>query len=375
MSTSNSKTEATPKIDVDEIIDVFKIDVNSTESMKVSGLKNTTRVYKVNRSELIDDLYIIDTPNGRDVACKPHIVGKALESACFEAALEAAKAINDLLSISKEETIVIEHILRAAPGYELHRAFKTLNPKNRLRQVWIRPRYTLPSYRDHDNHSRRLEVVHEDFREFPPNTDFTLIKPDTEATGASSEKAIREALEEAEKVGSRIEKVVLYGFISRDALELLKETAKENDFRLFAFAMEDVMELAYNKYDMTLYGLDFSYWEKFREPCRLSSIVPYEVLQDFLPDFVPGSDQPGDFSSRQSRLFDGNKWEIGIIFCHLTNSVRLIRALQSISRVEPWYHHDEIFDKRLRELQLTRVKYFTHSLLYPKETFSCIKGA
>ena len=343
--------------------------------MKVSGLKNTTRLYKVKRPELINDLYIIDTPSGRDVACKPHIVGKALKSACFEAALEAAKAMNGLLNISKEESIVMEHILRAAPGYELHRAFETLNPKNRLRQVWIRPRYTIPSYRDHGDHARRLEVVHEDFREFPSNTSITLIKPDTEATGASSEKAVREALEEAEKVGSKIEKVILYGFIARDALQLLKETAEENDFCLIAFAMEDVMELAHNKYDMTLYGLDFSYWEKFMEPRKLSSTVPYEVLQDFLSDFVPGSDQPGDFSSRQSRLFNGNKWETGTIFCHLTNSARLIRGLKSISRGEPWYHHDEIINKRLRELQWTRVKYFPHSLLYPKETFSCIRGA
>ncbi len=370
MTKHNSEKNHLSKIDVDDIIDSFRINVNSLEPIKCSGTKDTTRVYRVNYPKLIDELYIIDTPDGREVACKPHIVGKAFTSTCFNAALEAVKIIESVTNI--KDDVVIEHVLRAAPGYGLYRAFKTLHPKIKLRKVWIRPRYTKPSYRDHDDNSMKLEIVYEDFNELPSNTDFTIIKPDTEATGLSGKLAIERVMKHAEKIGSRIERVILYGFISQEALHLLQKYATKNRIDLIAFAMEDVMELAYNKYDMTLYGLDLAYWDRFQKLQKLSSITPREVLEDMIPCFVPGSDQPGDFSSRQKLLFNGKNWETGPIFCHLTNSIRLISRLQQISENKSWYRHEEIFKERMKELRWTRLKYLPHSLLYPKETFSCI---
>jgi hypothetical protein len=154
----------------------------------------------------------------------------------------------------------------------------------------------------------------------------------------------------------------------------LKKTAEKYGFRLIAFAMEDVMELAYNNYDMSIYGLDLSYWEAFQKTRKLSSVTPLPVLEVCLPDFVPGSDQPGDFSSRQRLLFNGIEWERGVIFCHLANSIRFIRDLRMISEEEPWYSHDEIIRKKLKDLYMTLLSYIPHSCLYPRKAFSCLNN-
>jgi len=358
----------------DEIIDAFRIDVDSSEALRIPGLKESTRVYRVRRPDLIRDLYVVDTPSGRSIACNPHLVGRALESACLESAFEAARVIDFLVGISEREAVVFEHVLRAGPGYELHHAIQSIYPRLNVKEVWIRPYYTMPSYRDHDIDARELEVKWESFEGLPSNKDITLLKPDTEATGMSGERAIERAVEEAEKVGSRIDTVVLYGFISQEALRLLNKTAEKHGFRLMAFAMEDVMQLAYNKYDMSIYGLDLSYWEMFQKVRKLTSITPLPVLEDSLPDFVPGSDQPGDFSSRQRLLFNGTEWERGTILCHLANSIKFIGRLQKISEDESWYSHDEIFRKKLEALYITLLSYMPHLCLYPRKAFSCLNS-
>jgi len=357
---------------IGEIIDTFRIDVDSSAPLRILGLNESTRVYRVRRPDLIKDLYIVDTPSGRSIACNPHLVGRALESACLGSAFEAAKVIDFLVGLSEREAVVFEHVLRAGPGYELHNAFRSISPRLKIKEVWIRPYYTMPSYRDHDVDVRKLEVKYENFEDLPPNRNITLLKPDTEATGRSGERAIERAVEEAEKVRSKIGTVVLYGFISQEALRLLKKTAEKHDFRLVAFAMEDVMELAHNKYDMSIYGLDLSYWEAFKKVRKLTSIIPLPVLEDSLPDFVPGSDQPGDFSSRQRLVFNGIEWEHGAILCHLANSIGFIRGLQRISDVESWYSHDEVFRKKLKALYITLLRYIPHLCLYPRKAFSCL---
>jgi len=357
---------------IDEVIDAFRIDVDSSEPLRIPGLRETTRVYRVSRPDLIRDLYIIDTPDGRSIACNPHIVGRALESLCFKSALEAAKIIEFLVGASEREALVFEHVLRAGPGYKLHSAFRALNPSLKIKEVWIRPYYTTPSYRDHGIDARKLEVKCENFEGLPSHKDITLLKPDTEATGKSGERSIERVVEEAEKVESRIDTVVLYGFISQESLRLLKKAAEKHGFRLIAFAMEDVMELAHNNYDMSIYGLDLSYWEAFKKIRKLSSVTPLPVLEACLPDFVPGSDQPGDFSSRQRLLFNGIEWEHGAIFCHLSNSISFIRDLRMISEDESWYSHDEIIRKKLKALYITLLSYIPHSCLYPRKAFSCL---
>ena len=55
------------KVDVDKIIAEYNIDVDSTTLVKVKNLKESTNVFRVDRSELIEELYIIDTVQGKNI--------------------------------------------------------------------------------------------------------------------------------------------------------------------------------------------------------------------------------------------------------------------------------------------------------------------
>ena len=72
---------------------------------------------------------------------------------------------------------------------------------------------------------------------------------------------------------------------------------------------------------------------------------------DYLPEFIPGADQPGDWSARQSRLFTGTGYEDGNIDGHLENSIRLVESLRKIGTFADW--QQEIAHA---ELQLMRDK-------------------
>jgi len=348
-------------IDVDSIIDEYKIDGESTSPIRVRGTHASTNIFKVDRPDLIEELYIVDTPQGRRIACHPHIVGEELKTLAFDAALEAAKAIEQLTSLPKmdRDCIVFENVLRAAPGYELQPAFKELHGGRRFRDVWIRPRYERPSYRDHDeepitrDHDEepitRLNIVYEDFEALPCDKEIIVLKPDTEATGKTGQKSIERIVSKCEDAGSRIEKIILYGFISVPGLKRISETAQRHDIELAAFSIGNITDLAHNGYDMTLYGVDESYWEANGEIRKLGSIVDSSTLERYLPEFVPGSDQPGDWSNRQTSIYiTKEKKEQGTIEQHLHNSIELIKSLKKISDYEQW--QQEIADNELRLL-------------------------
>ena len=57
--------DRSPKVDVDKIIAEYNIDVDSTTSIKIGNLKDSTNVFRVDRSDLIEELYIIDTVQGK----------------------------------------------------------------------------------------------------------------------------------------------------------------------------------------------------------------------------------------------------------------------------------------------------------------------
>ena len=80
------------------------------------------------------------------------------------------------------------------------------------------------------------------------------------------------------------------------------------------------------------------------------------TLQRYLPLFVPGSDQPGDWSNRQTAIHitKDEKMEGGIIQ-HLQNSIHLIKNLYKISNYSLW--QKEIAKKELQCLQATLTKY------------------
>jgi hypothetical protein len=104
---------------------------------------------------------------------------------------------------------------------------------------------------------------------------------------------------------------------------------------------------------MPLYGPDESYYEATGEIRALGSVVDRSPLEDMITEFPPGSDQPGDWSARQEKLFTGASYEPGNIKEHLLNSASLLRRLREISRRQPWFRewHDEIFVREIRSLE------------------------
>jgi hypothetical protein len=355
------------EVDVDSIVAEYSIDVESTRSIEVRGLEATTKLFIVERPDLIEKLYIIDTAQGKRIACHPHIVGKKLKNLAFGAALEAAKAMSQLTDIAKvdRDSTVVENVLRAAPGYELHEAFKELTKGRGFRDVWILPRYGTPSYRSHDKESQtELNIIYEDFEALPRNREITVLKPDTEATGKTGKKSIERIVEKCEDAGSTMKEIILYGFISAPGLEMISETANRHGIELTAFAIGNVTDLAHNGYDMTLYGVDESFWKATGKTRKLGSIVDVTTLERYLPEFVPGSDQPGDWSDRQTSVYATNeRKEPGEIGKHLRNSVRLIESLVKISDYTPW--QERIVNNELKLLHAALQKDFIDSCSSP----------
>ena len=347
-----------PEVDVNEVIAEYNIDVDSTTLVKVENLKDSTSVFRVDRPGLFEELYIIDTVQGKNIACHPHIVGKKLEIQAFSAALEAAKAMNQLTDLSKtnRSSIVVENVLRAAPGYKLHTAFKELNSGRGFKDVWIRLKYEKPSYRSHSDESTvGLNIVYEDFEDLPQQRELVLLKPDTEATGKTGQKSIERIVRKCEEVESTIKEIILYGFISIPALKKIGETVKRHGTKLVAFSIGDITELAHNNYDMTMYGIDESFWSVTGEIRKLGSIVDPKTLKRFLPEFVPGSDQPGDWSNRQTSVYvTKEEKELIRTNVHLHNSIKLIESLIRISNYAPW--QERIAEKELRLLYSTLQK-------------------
>ena len=337
-----------------EIVKKYDIDVESTQRVQLSGLRPTTRIFEVTKPGLTDDLlklYILDTPEARRIACYQWIVGRELLSQSHTCAREAAKVILRLSLLGKlgPSSGIHLHVLRASPGYMLHKAMATLFGK-KLREAYVRPEYVDYSYRDHTSSERPLRVTYRDFGPLPSKRDFVVIKPDTEATGRTGQVALEEMAKECEKAESSIRELVLYGFIADEALERLKEVSKTlNIRRIIALALENVPRLANNKYDMTAYGPDEGLWSLEGRVENLGSIMDATTLLEFIPEFVPGLDQPGDFSERQQKLFDGQEWARGDMSGHLKKTISVIESIRSIPDcLEPW--QDNIARRELERL-------------------------
>jgi len=339
---------------IDRTIQEYKIDIDSTKLVKTRKAKvgKNTKIYRVSRIE--PPTFIFDTPMAREIACYPHLVGESLEQRSRKAAAEALPAILELSDVERnggDSEIVFEQILRAAPGYKLQDAAPKVLGSS-YRTVYLRPRYTHRSYRDHDGTvQREIEIVHQEFSEFPKGKKIVLVMQDTVASGRSGEVSINATLKHCQETGCKIEKWILYGFISEYGLEVLHRIAKQNDIAMVAFAMGNLTALSSNNYDMPLYGLDEAHWQKTHTIRKIGSIIDRTSLKQYMPYFVPGSDQPGDWSARQRNLFNGISHEPGDIVGHLNNSIRLIKSLCEIGGFEPWQQH--IAEKELSLMQKT----------------------
>ena len=337
--------------DLDSLLDKYKIRADLTHRVGLEDCSGV-RAFKVEGNEIGSDLlelYILDIPEGRQIACYPHLVGDKFDRLNRACASKASRAIKEITKFNRKGKFALHlHILRAAPGYRLWEAFGGLGIE--VPQLWIRPRYKRISYRDHLIEDKHLEIVYRDFESLPKNEDLMLIVPDTIASGRSMVLSIEELLRASLEVRSRVRELMLYGFVSLEGVEFLQERAKKWGIKLTAFALESITPLAFNRYDMPLYGADESYWEKTGKVKLLGGITDRSVLKAFLPKYVPGCDQPGDFSARQKRLFNGREYELGGIAQHLKNSIKLIEDLERIPNcLESW--QTEIAERELIRLR------------------------
>jgi hypothetical protein len=337
---------------VDSLIQEYGVNVEATKpaKLKKTRLSAGVRIFETHYSSL--NAYVIDTPMTRRIACHPHVVGSELERLTTEIAKQSLPAILEVTGIrdsGKDREVVFEQILRAAPGYQLHLAAGELIPGS-FRTVYIRPRYTHTSYRDHDGMiQRQLDVIYEDFSELPKGKDISLIMQDTVASSKSADVSIEAAIDRCNEVKSRIKLWIVYGFISLEGLKLLEKIAQSHGIPIVSFAMGNLTALSANNYDMPLYGVDEWFWQRNHTIRKLGALVDRTTFEEYLPELIPGSDQPGDWSARQSKLFTGKGYEDGNIRDHLENSVRLIKSLLEIGGFSDW-------QKRLAETELTRLQ-------------------
>ena len=344
---------------VDSLIQEYGVNVDATKqvALKKRYLIEDMRIYEVEHLSL--NAYLIDTPMARRIACHPYVVGDELEELTSKTAEQALPAILELSGIDwprNDGEIVFEQILRAAPGYQLHQAASRLIPSS-FKTVYIRPRYTHTSYRDHDGMiQRQLNIVYEDFSNLPRNSDIFLVMQDTVASSKSAEVSIEAAVNRSEKIGSRIKMWILYGFISLEGLKMLDKVAKSYGIPLIAFAMGNLTSLCANNYDMPMYGVDEWLWRKNHSIRKLGALVDRTTFAEYARELIPGSDQPGDWSARQTKLFTGTGYENGNIQDHLENSIRLIKSLLEIGTFADWQEKLAHQELKMLESELAKAR-------------------
>ncbi len=294
--------------------------------------------------EDLGDCYILDTPEAQSIAAHPHIVGEELEKLCLTTANEFKSMVTELGLIDNSTGVL--HILRGSAGYMVDAVFPNLPLIN------IRTMYTEDGYRSHSDDSRGIEVTYNDYSGQKLDT---LIVPDTYATGRSLEAALF-ALKNA---GLKPSTLIIYGFIAIPSIRRLHKLCETMVCRLVTIALCDITQLAANNYDMTLFGPDEHLHTDTGEMNKLGSIVGDETLQEMAPNFIPGLDQPGDWSERQSSLFNGHEMESGNIKGHLTKSIAFIEELDKINRDHVWYNSrvEELTNTELVKLRETLEKY------------------
>jgi len=330
------------------ILDEFPLNVSSTEAVDVPRLRPGSRLYEVDVGALslisrdVGLPYIIDSEAGIRVACHPHLVGAALVELCLDCAVDFRAALEGLGLIA-DGGYAILNILRGSSGYRVSGAFPSDAPV-----ASVRTEYSEDGYRAHSGDSRMVEVTYSDLVH-GTDSPSTLIIPDTFATGRSAEAVLSHLFGE----GVVPDRVVLYGFTAIPALERLGLLCAGWGVELVSFSICDITQLAANHYDMPVYGLDESLWESSGELRQLGSIVDVETLRRFMPHYVAGLDQPGDWSERHLDLFNGAGVVSGDVAGHLRKSIGLVESLVGLNSGQSWYDgwHEGIAEAELRRLR------------------------
>ena len=295
------------------------------------SFNSSLELYKI-YNEFKSDVYIVSTPEAEAVASRPEIVGEKMKYLMLETARKVLPLIHE--KHLKEDSLFILLILRAAVGYEAHVVFKELLDSVSI--GYIRPKYVTPSFGDHVD--KKLEIkAHNLDKTLPESENLALFIPDTYASGLTAVESLKTVFKVAEEKGTEISKVIIYGFIADKSIEALENLLNPRGVDLIVYALCDIPQLASNGYDMVL-GPDPHTLEKEGKVKYLNSTVPLPVAIRMLNKhgYVPGVDQPGDFSERQKRLINlklnnGNfelVLEQGNIKDHLQHSLKRLELLE-----------------------------------------------
>jgi len=313
-----------------KIRELFPLDTESATLQSLSSLSPSTRFYTVDTasSSLIGqdlgECYIIDTPEGQKIASHPHLVGTDLAFQSLRATYEFKAALTELGLVTGCTGIL--HILRGSAGYMVHNALP------QLPVLSVRTEYRDDGYRAHSDDSRHIEVTYSDYHGRDLDT---LIIPDTYATGRSVEAALQHMMSN----GGKPRTIIIYGFIAIPSMRRLSALCRSMGACLITFAICDITQLAANNYDMTLFGIDEHHHSETGELNILGSIVGEETLREMSENFIPGLDQPGDWSERQTKLYNGYHEEPGDIKGHLSKSIAFIESLDRVNREQGWYNN------------------------------------
>ncbi|MGC8661216.1 MAG: hypothetical protein ACP5TZ_01765 [Nitrososphaeria archaeon] len=311
-----------------DILSSFNFDTGFDEI----GSYGNSMVYRHSNDE-----YVIDSEEGRKVASDPSVCGTTFESLNLAMARYAAKFMKELGLLDGK--VVLQHVLRASLGYRIRDALHETGKG--FSEIWTRPVYSYTSYRSHTTDD--LEITYDEPAAVPEGEKFYLLKPDTEATGFTSLKVLDHFFKKCK--GCQVEAVVLYGFISRPAIDRIKSYLHSKNVKTVTIAIENITPLAENGYDMPLYGIDDQAYSNRGIKVKMASAVPMPVLRSMLDDYYPGMDQPGDWSDRQVKLFDGTAWNIVDPLVHLNRSLKMLEKMRIINRTEEWYNemHEKIY--------------------------------
>jgi hypothetical protein len=328
---------------VDNLIQTYGIDTNSTRELKIPSLKPSTHVYEVLKPELTTTAtYIIETKATNEVISHPSLVGSHLLEKCVAGAGELVRAmacLTELYRLDPKDIIYLK-VLRAGPYYGRQIAYSLIRNLD-LRTVEARVRYTTPSKGEHADKKAEIKEASTDFSELESGRLFYAMADDTGASGKTWEKFIPRCVEEIRKVGSDVRKLDVYGFQSVVALEKLKELEKKLDIKIIAFCIGGIAGIDDRLYDIPLYG------PKVRGLHGRGSTVDRSTITRLLQTYPPILDLDavgGDFSAR---FLD--------IETHLRQTIDRVNERLNGNSYEEW--QNQVAKEELKRLEDALSKY------------------
>lgn len=292
------------------------------------------------------EAYVLDSPEGRELAARPELIGGELIEASRRLALSAALLLNEVLE--RDAPKVFVHVLRGSLGYRLHEALKLKGAE--LFEAWLRPKYVRGGLGDHRHANVKLEYEDLSALELLADAECNVVVADTVATGCTLAACLQRLREALSELNVKLRALTLYGFLSLPGLlSVLKGQWAE---RTIAVTVEDFAALALNMYDMPLYGVDGARYAATGKVESIGGATVFEALEGLAPRYAPGMDQPGDWSERQPLLVAGHRLEEGDVTGHLRRSLEALERLRALARRAEWYRPwmEEVYAERERGL-------------------------